>query len=119
MDTAVKAKWVAALRSGEYKQGAGALARGGRYCCLGVLCDLAVKAGVLVEVSFADEEEDQLTYDGADGVLPDSVVDWADLSHTDPEVGGVSFDARDLRLSAHNDSGKTFAEIADLIERYL
>lgn len=30
-------KWLAALRSGEYEQGAEALEHGGRYCCLGVL----------------------------------------------------------------------------------
>lgn len=30
-------KWLAALRSGQYKQGAEALCSEGRYCCLGVL----------------------------------------------------------------------------------
>lgn len=43
--------WVKALRSGEYKQGYGYLhyKRGGKdkFCCLGVLCDLAVKNGVI------------------------------------------------------------------------
>jgi hypothetical protein len=37
----VKTKWVAALRSGEYKQGRGLLRNGaGQYCCLGVLCEI-------------------------------------------------------------------------------
>lgn len=42
MDAELKAKWVKALRSGEYKQGHGRLktAEGG-YCCLGVLCAVA------------------------------------------------------------------------------
>lgn len=31
------AKWLAALRSGEYKQGVGQLKSDGGYCCLGVL----------------------------------------------------------------------------------
>lgn len=38
-----KTKWVAALRSGKYKQGAGCLRSynyGYVYCCLGVLCDI-------------------------------------------------------------------------------
>ncbi len=44
MDKIIKAKWVEALRSGEYKQGKGVL-RGSdmtkpTYCCLGVLCDV-------------------------------------------------------------------------------
>jgi hypothetical protein len=35
-----KKKWVEALRSGKYKKGRGALKNRGRYCCLGVLCDI-------------------------------------------------------------------------------
>lgn len=43
MDTDVKKKWIAALRSGDYKQGKHYLennftANGSRFCCLGVLC---------------------------------------------------------------------------------
>lgn len=37
MDAKLKAKWVKALRSGEYVQGTGSLYNHGRYCCLGVL----------------------------------------------------------------------------------
>lgn len=36
-------KWIVALRSGEYKQGRDTLVIGDRYCCLGVLCDIAQK----------------------------------------------------------------------------
>jgi hypothetical protein len=40
MDAELKAKWVAALRSGEYEQARGMLhdEQHGGYCCLGVLC---------------------------------------------------------------------------------
>lgn len=41
-------EWVAALRSGLYKQGRGRLKRGRGYCCLGVaneVCDLGVPPG--------------------------------------------------------------------------
>ena len=41
MKAELKAKWVEALRSGEYEQGEGALKKGNSYCCLGVLCSLA------------------------------------------------------------------------------
>lgn len=37
----LKAKWVQALLSGEYKQGRGYLNKEGRYCCLGVLAIVA------------------------------------------------------------------------------
>ena len=40
---AIKERWVAALRSGEYTQGQGSLRILDSYCCLGVLADLAVK----------------------------------------------------------------------------
>jgi hypothetical protein len=40
MDAELKAKWVAALRSGEYRQGKHMLRDGDRYCCLGVLCSI-------------------------------------------------------------------------------
>lgn len=38
LDPEFKAKWVAALRSGEYRQGKGWLHNNGTYCCLGVAC---------------------------------------------------------------------------------
>lgn len=37
MDSKIKEQWVAALRSGKYKQGTGYLNRDGKFCCLGVL----------------------------------------------------------------------------------
>lgn len=41
MDPKLKAEWVEALRSGEYKQGSGALlSQDGGYCCLGVLAEI-------------------------------------------------------------------------------
>ena len=46
MKPEIKQRWVAALRSGHYKQGPSALRRDDRFCCLGVLCDLAVQDGV-------------------------------------------------------------------------
>lgn len=36
----IKDKWVAALRSGDYKQGREWLVVDDKYCCLGVLCDV-------------------------------------------------------------------------------
>lgn len=43
-------KWVAALRSGNYKQTTGMLNRNNEsFCCLGVLCEIAIKDGVELE----------------------------------------------------------------------
>lgn len=118
MNAAIRDQWVAALESGEYKQGKGALAEVGeegkiRYCCLGVLCDLAVKAGV-VEVN--ESPYGHLNYGReSGGVLPDSVSEWAGLvvdgnPLEDPMVDGAF-------LSAYNDDLEyTFAEIAAKIK---
>jgi hypothetical protein len=47
LDPEVKAAWVAALRSGDYTQGREYLrSSDDTFCCLGVLCELAVDAGV-------------------------------------------------------------------------
>ena len=75
----IKAKWVAALRSGEYAQYAGGLRinptnRPAGFCCLGVLCDLHAKEGL--------GEWENLVYApaakaGRSGYLPAEVVQWA------------------------------------------
>ena len=40
MDDQLKAKWLEALRSGNYKQTTGVLKNDEGFCCLGVLCDI-------------------------------------------------------------------------------
>lgn len=137
MDQEVKAKWVAALRSGEYPQGKGALNRDGKFCCLGVLCDVLVKDGAPIEVidhlSMSIEDSalvpHTVTYDGAMGVLPVTVKDMVGLAEADPVVTVVPHDhseecagpdcpdAHTENLSGVNDDGKTFEEIAEMIER--
>lgn len=111
----IQDQWVAALRSGEYEQGRGALRTGnGQYCCLGVLCDLADREGV---VSRVDIEAGLGTkYDDCDSDLPDSVRAWAGigLARNSPvvDVGSGS-----VTLTYLNDMvDYTFNAIADLIE---
>jgi len=117
MDSDIKAQWLQALRSGEYEQTSGALEHGGKFCCLGVLCDLAVKAGVTERSQEADGPVVYGTADGEDtsaGILPDGVKEWSGLPQRNPifiEDGNVE------SLAAKNDMGYSFAQIADLIER--
>ncbi len=112
MNPEVKARWVAALRSGEYKQATGVLRRGGKsFCCLGVLCDL--------HSEFAGQWSDNNGYEymGKVSVLPKPVMEYAHL----PSAWGafVSIDGRELALTEHNDLGRTFEEIAKAIEEQL
>ena len=39
-------KWVDGLLSGEYEQGRGKLNKDGKFCCLGVACEVAIKNGL-------------------------------------------------------------------------
>lgn len=48
MKQELKNKWVEALRSGDYQQGRSVLrSHDDKFCCLGVLCDIASKDGIL------------------------------------------------------------------------
>lgn len=110
MNKRIKKLWIKALRSGKYKQGQGQLRRGRKpenavYCCLGVLCDLAVKAGAIE------------SFVGMGGLPPDEVVEWAGLSESDPMLARVR--APRYYAAQLNDEGKDFTFIAGRIEKYL
>jgi hypothetical protein len=134
MDPAKKDLWVTALRSGQYLQGTGVLHRrtegNDTYCCLGVLCEVAIKAGVELSTSaHTGCRNDECTacrgnaihtYGGFDDFLPPKIVEWAGLENGNP-VTSEQFDdlVSPATLSYLNDNGKNFSEIADIIERDL
>lgn len=121
MNADVKEKWVAALRSGEYKQGTQALRRGDKYCCLGVLCDLHAQE---LMVEWTEEDSGTYRYLGNGMVPPVEVIEWAGLGDELPSVyipdpdGDELVDEYDL-ASVNDESGYTFRQIADLIEGQL
>jgi hypothetical protein len=122
MDKRVKALWIDALRSGEYVQGVDYLRNMyNEYCCLGVLCDLAIKDGVDVEWAGAREDRAYMAWDRVSGersrgALPPIVANWAGLT---PWGNDVSAPQAALDLAGMNDNGVPFLEIADAIEREL
>lgn len=94
---------VKALRSGEYKQATEVLfdeATGG-YCCLGVA--VCVVSGI---------EGDDIRQYAVDNDLT-KILD----EDFKKKVGGFP-DTEQQELATQNDGGKTFAEIADLIEKW-
>jgi len=121
MNPEIKEQWIAALESGEYAQGRQALERNGRFCCLGVLCDLAAKQGVVerhvIEVGdfylgmYGDSQGN------CDGYLPLSVAKWAGLTDGNPSI--CLEDGLGEFLSILNDNGSSFHEIALLIKEHL
>lgn len=114
MNPTIKKEWVAALRSGEYEQGTGYLRSGNEFCCLGVLCDIALRKGIVYMWRNLG-----YTYFGTDSnssylQLPAPVVRWAELDAADPRIEDHQ------ALSYYNDTaGYSFDEIADLIEEKL
>lgn len=105
MNPKIKKRWVDELRSGKYPQGKGQLKDGnGNYCCLGVLCEIHR------EETGGEWKDD--SYLNRNTVLHYSVVEWARLPDENPKCGGSS-------LAFLNDNGKTFTEIADIIEKEL
>ncbi len=110
MNEIVKQYWVEALRSGAYEQGFNRLERNGEFCCLGVLCDLAVSAGVTER----HETDGAITVFGSNAwLLPREVVSWAGLPDKDPIVANEA-------LTYWNDEMQEgFGTIAHLIEEYL
>jgi hypothetical protein len=123
MKAEVKKIWLEALRSGEYKQTQLRLNNGqGGFCCLGVLCDLYQKEQTrkkkkkLTESTYLYHHsvgESRVSYNKNEIFLPVEVVKWAGLESSNPDirVGGPT-------LSGMNDDGKSFKQIAIVIEKY-
>lgn len=116
MNQEIKKEWVAALRSGEYKQGRGYLCDYGLYCCLGVLCDIVHKKGGVEKHGVSDIIEYGESCES--GVLPSEVIAFCDISMADPCVSYDS-DIKNTGLAFINDQGANFNEIADIIEEQL
>lgn len=114
MNSDVKEKWLAALRSGRYTQGreylktADALGRVS-HCCLGVLSEVM---GVPSKPRYAEDRTLNFQYPGytpASGYPdPDWAYDACDLLNDDMYA-----------LAEMNDRGDSFEEIADWIEEKL
>jgi len=143
MNPEIKALWVNALRSGEYQQGKLLLKpTKNTFCCLGVLCDLAVKAkaeGVAWgDPHYPTQDGEAIYYDDPDSYgdsmyedseLPYPVMRWAGLMSENPHVEIVYAEKENddnitesqvLTLAALNDEHNyTFQQLADLIERQL
>ncbi len=107
LDPEAKREWVEALRSGKYKQTKGALRHGDAFCCLGVECEISGEgrwAPGAGEWEFVGRGSDNRSY----GDLPDDLRGKIGLSI-----------AAQVNLIRMNDTGSSFAEIADWIEANL
>ena len=106
-------KWVAALRSGKFKQGRSYLQMGDNYCCLGVACVIAKESGVYINMERGLDKSGASCWGNDIYELPSQVRDWLNLS---TDIGTFRLNTKRSSLVDLNDDGKTFLEIADIIE---
>lgn len=108
----ILSKTIDALRSGKYVQGRGRLnINNEEFCCLGVICEVAMGCGVELKKRI---RRGIYSYDGSSVILPSTVADLLDVS---AEGTFLNDDCDERALSAMNDSGMTFSEIAKVIEK--
>jgi hypothetical protein len=114
MDSDIKERWVAALRSGQYEQGVGYLTykledEVNRYCCLGVLCDILSDESDLFTKSY-DPSKSHLTKYG------DS---FYELNFSQQDFLKIGLSEIAPLVYMNDTDGKSFNEIADFIEETL
>lgn len=107
-----KEEWTAALRSGEYRQGFGMLARatnvGTEYCCLGVYQDLCINRGINMSDSCPVYIEDGKFHFKGQGTVASYLLQSM-LAHLND--GQVDLNGKRTH--------KSFQEIADWIDQNL
>lgn len=132
MDIAIKAKWVEALRSGEYQQTQGKLHdnTSNSYCCLGVLCRVV---GAVFSEAEIETDSDDGSYKSTLDCAP--VLDGRPLVSDDAEELSATF-CKEVGISNQSDlillndgygkpgeatfkEPQPFSVIADYIEKNL
>jgi hypothetical protein len=112
--------WTHSLRSGEFKQGRGALhtvlqgvPNSDLFCCLGVGCEIGVKNDLLsrqlivkhdVYNYMSSENQRAITW----SIMPDELSAWLRISYAEQRT-----------LAQMNDAGQPFSVIAGWIEQNL
>ena len=109
MNEQVKDKWVAALKSGKYKQARGYLKTENGYCCLGVLCELFIAESNELNVGGYDHIT---TYNRECAYLPAEVLRWADMRYVNGRASGLI-----SSVSFVNDNADDFTSSIEYIEQ--
>lgn len=116
MRKSVKKLWLAALKSGEYKHGEGRLRYPStgdpespeRFCCLGVLCDVAKKKGVIK------------SFTAFSGFLPPKVRKWAGLLPVElTDIDEPKDGTHESQIARINDMANDYAPAIAYIENNL
>jgi hypothetical protein len=117
MNEPIKIEWLADLEGGLIPQGRGQLGTNKERCCLGVLCDIAVKHGVIKSKNI---EGNWIYNDDEELVLPPEVIKWAGLNSCIAELDTriVFNKVKCITLADLNDEGMDFPSIAKVIREH-
>lgn len=109
-------KWVDALRSGKYQQGKTYLQTKNGYCCLGVVCRVAIADGVELEAT-ESEFDDVVYFGGSAHFLPRQVQEWLGTDTDNVEFRDENGD-RILATYANDNAARnySFNDIANMLE---
>ena len=116
-------RWISALKSGKYQQGRQFLNYNGKYCCLGVACELLREDGILN----SNINLGAVTYNNKKHFPPFEVIDILGIGNSnficDDRIKDLLYDydldiRGDGRMSLIylNDHGVPFSIIAQIIE---
>lgn len=108
MNKQVKDKWIAALRSGKYKQTRGFLGDMNGHCCLGVLCEVFADEGNPLSVCMT--QQNVVSYNGCTRYPPPDVLEWAGLQNNEGRASNA-----DHCVAFVNDDSYSFAPSIDYI----
>lgn len=119
-------QWATELESGKWIQGREKLGYlnleenpNPQHCCLGVLCEMAVVAGVISRIEIPDISAGKVSYQYAEAreVLPESVQDWAGMSSDSGDLQGYSL--AELNDGDTHQLPFTFPQIAAVIRDHV
>src|SRR5436190_193125 len=104
MNKKIKIRWIKELKSGKYKQGHSFLKINESFCCLGILCELAVEDKIIKPATISLTNGNIWFYLNHNKIPPESVEKWAELDK--PTM---------VELAKMNDNAYRFDEIAKYI----
>lgn len=123
MNQEFKKEWIEALESNKYEQGDSQLkTSSGKFCCLGVACDLLVKKGVVEEYIHNDTSYYKMPDEvsGDYEVLSKGIAEYLGIERNpDIKVEDEYYGPDYVDIATLNDEGMTFPEIAKLIKEQL
>jgi hypothetical protein len=119
----VKKRWVKALRSGKYNQVRTYLCTDSGFCCLGVLYDVEADDMWVPEYDTSSEDAEWgrfgWCYSAKRAARDCSLRGAHELSDEFCARVGLTREIHDGLAAMNDDEGKTFAQIADFIEKKL